>query len=717
MILEPGVYKKTSAEYKILTSINGWMREGVDHCEKKHRRAEENNNMVRGAQWSKGDAERQALRERPTMELNGLIKIVNATANREIMERIVPRVYGRNQDDNGTAQVLDITCNWQRDMAETEHEETMAFRNNCTSGYGVMHKWWDSAASEGKGLVCDESVPLWYMLWDSRARKQNLVDRVWHMCGKYVPIEDLEDVFGDVSKQSKKFFKSLQTNALSGEEPSGYSAPGGLIGAGTWGQILSNKWVTSSRRECFVIEAEWRENQNFIKAAIPVRWAEWVALVSDPNGSIELQPPSPEQPEGMILTSEQYGQMQPDQQMQMANWVLQETTIDHFDTMADLEPFKVQWEDITGTEFEDYRRERRYVYKYAIVTSNTVLDHGERDFGFTYEFLTGFPHETREETDFFGMVDVAKMAQDFKNVFFSNLLTIYMTSPKQHLIVEEGALNDVDRFLDEYAKVSGVSVVPDGFIAQKRFQTLEKPTFPSMLPELIQLADDQVERSLGLSSIETNTQGDLRRVSGNVVQAAKQSSNTLLAILFDALRRYRRRFGTLNTKFMMAYYKPEDIAKICGEDKVKYIQGLKDWPEIAFDVKIDESPTSVSEQMETIDFLTRTGTLDNWWQAKEIEFDDILDLMVQIPQATRDKIRERRTERQQKEMELQQLQQQNQQIQYQYDSLIKFIQANPNGSQIVASYNMLDALANQKAQEMAQQQQAQGQDASQQPVA
>jgi hypothetical protein len=106
--------------------------------------------MVRGEQWLSGDAERQATREKPALALNSLVKVVNAVANREIMDRIVPRVYGRNKEDNGFAQVLDAASNWQRDVSETEHEETMAFRNCVTSGYGVMHKWWDSAGQKAK---------------------------------------------------------------------------------------------------------------------------------------------------------------------------------------------------------------------------------------------------------------------------------------------------------------------------------------------------------------------------------------------------------------------------------------------------------------------------------------------------------------------------------------------------------------------------------------
>src|SRR5690606_34970862 len=139
-------------------------------------------------------------------------------------------------------------------------------------------------------------------------------------------------------------------------------------------------------------------------------------------------------------------------------------------------------------------------------SNDHVLEHGERPAGFTYEFLTGFPHETQSGMDWFGMVDVAKGAQDFKNKFFSNMLTLYMMSPKQHMMIEEGAIGDPDAFMNEMGKLSGVSFVPDGFIASGRYTIVEAPSFPPMLREMLQYADQAVMDVFGLSSIEMGTQ-------------------------------------------------------------------------------------------------------------------------------------------------------------------------------------------------------------------
>src|SRR5690606_27318932 len=122
----------------------------------------------------------------------------------------------------------------------------------------------------------------------------------------------------------------------------------------------------------------------------------------------------------------------------------EDTVMQIYDQKAEFEWAKEEIESYTGEEWEFWRKAPRQETKYAIISNDHVLEHGERPAGFTYEFLTGFPHETKSGMDWFGMVDVAKGAQDFKNKFFSNMLTLYMMSPKQHMMIEEGAIGDPD---------------------------------------------------------------------------------------------------------------------------------------------------------------------------------------------------------------------------------------------------------------------------------
>lgn len=628
----------TKEEEKILKDLRIELTESVDWCDPVHSRVEDNNDMVRGEQWSKDDAEKQAARERPALPLNSLLKLVNAVANREIMDRIAPFIFGRNEEDNGIAEGLQAMNLWQRDTAETEHEESLAFRTVASSGYGVMHKFWVESALDGHGLITDEAVPVWLMLWDPRARRQNLVDRKYHICGKYIPVDDVVEQWGDYTKGGKAFAKHVRSADPFGPTP---QAGGNPVRSyrGTWGDVLHGRWFTSSRKEVFVIEREWVELKNIWKLASPINLPLARDLTTNPEAAFQIGTDANGNP--IVFDYNKLQEMIPEERAAFFQSLLsEETEMKIFDNKRDFDAAVAEIESYTGSEWEYYRRAPKQVYRYAIVCNDYVLEHGDRPMGFTYEFMTGFPHETKEGMDWFGMVDVAKGAQDFKNKFFSNMLTLYMLSPKQQIMIEEGAVGDTDAFMNEFGKLGGVTFVPDGFLQSGRFTVIDAPRFPPMLSELLNYADQAVMDVFGLSSIEMGQQGDLRRVSGNVVTAARQASNTMLASLFDALRRYRRRWGMLSVKFVQQNYDPQSVARIIGEEKNQYVSGITDWGDInRFDVRVDEQPTSVAEQMETVDLLTRTDTLWKWESEGKLTFPEALDLLVTIPQSKRDRIK------------------------------------------------------------------------------
>lgn len=705
------IYAKRDENSEILDRVNGYISLATKHCEQEHRRVEDNARFERGEQWAAGDAERQKERERPALPLNSMHKLLNAVANREIMDRFRPTVYARNRDGAGAAELLDVSSTWQRDTAETEHEETIAFRRMCASGYGVIHKWWDPSAMDGDGAFIDEEVPIWNMLWDPAARRQNLVDRRWHVNGKYIDLNDVEAIFGE-NKRLRMKKAAIKSSSKSETEHYGGEGSDGHLPGGSWGQVLGDKWFSLSGEEVFVIEAEWKERKQIYKVAFPILFPDFAAMVSGEEGA---SVPSPT--DGQPITLEEYQALPVEAQMQLMDLLLSVTEMKKFDAKSDFEGFLEQYEAIVGKKFEDYSRGYKDCVYYAIITDDEVLASGERPSGFTYEFMTGFPYETTSTIQFYGMIDVAKGPQDFKNVFYSNLLTMYMTSPKQHLIIEEGALKDTQAFLNEYSKVTGVSIVPDGFVAGGRFLQLESPRFPPMLESLINVVEGSVQEIFGLSSIEQGTQGDLRRISGNVVQSAKAATNTLLAILFDGLRRYRKRFGLLTAKSMVEYYSPQELRQIVGTDydllgEVQFqVTSLQSWPkEIKFDVKIDEAPASITEQMATVDYLTRTGTLEKWVSNGDLPFDEALDLLVTIPKTTRERIKRARNEKQKIAQQISQLQGELQKQMVMQEAFVKFIQAREGGAQILADFSLLQVLAAQQAEAMVQQQQQQQQE-------
>lgn len=650
--------------------IMRWITEGSDHCETDHTRVEENNNYIAGQQWAKGDLERQKMRERPAMPLNKIMPALNAIANREIMNRYIPKAYPRSDTDVGWAEVANDFISWQRDMAEAEHEETMAFRANVASGYGVVHYFWDQMANEGEGLICEEEVPVWQMLWDPSARKQNLVDRRWHVCGKWVPISEAEQKWAMTGK-NKDFFRNLQ------EESGRHVNSNSMASRWSWGGITAGRWVNRSEKEMFIVEAEWRDVKTQYKIAVPIRMQEFAMLQSDPMYQMEMGE-DPETGQPTMFSGQQFMQLTPEDQEGLRMQMMMDTEMQIIEKKEELVSIIEAHVDIFG-EQPVYASFDKWNIRYAILASDgnkggeEILEQGERPMGFTYEFLTGFPWETKEGIRFIGFVDLAKGLQDWRNSFMSLALARLATSPKAHMVIEEGAVDDQDEFMDQLANPRGIAWVPNGFVSGGRYITMPPPNFAPMERELISLADQGVNEMAGLSGIEMGQQGDLRRVSGTVVQSVKEASNTILALMFDSLRRFRKRSGKLILSFMHHFYDVETIARIVGEEDAQFILNQGDWPDASrFDIKFDEGKASVSEKMETFDFMTRTGTWQMMLDRQMLPDDVIVEMIPTLSESDKSKVTQHMEQKRQNEDRL--------------NKLVEFVGQDPNAKALVDQF-------------------------------
>lgn len=625
--------RRTSARSErqaILEKMDRWIGEGTAHCSDIHDRCEDNLIYLGGEQWGPGDMERQAAKDRPAMPMNKVLSSLNAIANREVMERFSPRVYPRSREDSGWAEVQDAFLRWQRDQSEAEHEETMAFRTAVATGYSCLHTYWDPLEDEGRGLIVHEEIPIWWMLWDRRARKQNLTDRRWHLCGKYVSRDEAEQEFGSSGPEARKHFERLRL-ADTDTNPIPSSGGGGQRG---WGAARAGSWYASAEDEIFLVEAEWRDIQVQYRAAVPRLWAEVESLLTDPDFEMPL-------PDGSALSGEAVAALDSQARDELLEGLLAETQIQVFETFQDLEDFRERYFDLLEREFVDWAKEHRYVYRYAVRTDDVLLDFGERPVGFTYEFLTGLPLQKRDGQDFIGWVDVTRGPQDWRNTFMSLVLTRLAQSPKQTVLIEEGALEDPDEFFDQLANPRGAAIVPDGFVRSNRYVMLNPPTFPPIERELIAIADQAILEQAGLSGLDVGQQTDLRRISNRVVQSAKVASNTILALYFDSLRRSRKRTARLVLRYMTEFFSPGEVLRIVGEEKTQDLTDPSQWPERnRFDIKIDEAATTPTDQIEFWESMTQTGLAERLLSGGYVPFDVMLDWIPNISEHDRRRIRE-----------------------------------------------------------------------------
>ena len=307
---------------------------------------------------------------------------------------------------------------------------------------------------------------------------------------------------------------------------------------------------------------------------------------------------------------------------------------------------------------------------------------------------------------------MAKGPQDFKNVLYSNLLTQYMASPKGTIMVEEGLVADTNKLANDYAKLGGMMFVPDGLVQQfdTRTKVIEAGSFPQMPKELLAIVEGGVEAMLGINSLD----GDLRRISGKVADQANRASSTILAIYFDSLKRYRKRFGLLNLKFLQAAYEPKQMARIVGGEVGQFLAEIEDWPEVLrFDIKVEENPTTVSEQIDSLKVLISSGALTEWTSGPnpKLSFADMIDMMITLPKSTREKIKRNSKQMEEYQQNIEQLQQEIQKKEEENKLRDKFLLYMDRGGEMKAAWDMAYAMslqiANEREAMKAQQEQGQ----------
>jgi hypothetical protein len=121
---------------------------------------------------------------------------------------------------------------------------------------------------------------------------------------------------------------------------------------------------------------------------------------------------------------------------------------------------------------------------------------------------------------------------------------------------------------------------------------MERPQnpIPAALPELFQIAVAALRDSTGinleiLGLVEKDQPGILEHMR-------KQAGMTVLASLFDSLRRYRKEQGRLMLWYITTFLSDGRLIKIGGAEDSKYIPLLRQPDTVEYDVIVDDTPTS-----------------------------------------------------------------------------------------------------------------------------
>lgn len=237
-------------------------------------------------------------------------------------------------------------------------------------------------------------------------------------------------------------------------------------------------------------------------------------------------------------------------------------------------------------------KQTRKVFKQAFVSGATVLEKGlapSQKAGFTFKCMTG--KRDRNTNTWYGLTRAMSDPQRWSNKFFSQILHIINSNAKGGLMVEDGATDNPRKLEADWAKADSIVTFNEGALSGGKVQNKPTPSYPLGPEKMMEFSIQSIRDAAGVNLEQL---GQANRAQAGYLEAQrKESGMTILAGLFDSLRRYRKLQGRLLADFIKLYLSDGRLVRIVGGDGIeRYIPLLRQDDTMQYDVIVDESPTS-----------------------------------------------------------------------------------------------------------------------------
>jgi Phage P22-like portal protein len=234
---------------------------------------------------------------------------------------------------------------------------------------------------------------------------------------------------------------------------------------------------------------------------------------------------------------------------------------------------------------------------YKAFLGNTILEKkdGPKQGGFTLKCMTG--KRDRNHGVFYGLVKSMIDPQKWANKWLSQVLHIVNTNAKGGIMAEESAFSNPQEAIDNWADPASVTLVKNGAITGNKIQPKPQTPWPQGLEGLMQFAISSIRDASGVN-LELLGQAD-RAQPGILEHQRKQSAMTILAGLFDSLRRYRKEQGRLLLYYITNFISDGRLIKIGGPESQQYVPLVRNPDTVKYDVIVDDTPNSVNIKDQT----------------------------------------------------------------------------------------------------------------------
>ena len=234
-------------------------------------------------------------------------------------------------------------------------------------------------------------------------------------------------------------------------------------------------------------------------------------------------------------------------------------------------------------------RQTRKCYRNAFI-GNSVLEQSTLAQGFTFKAVTG--KRDRNANTWYGLVRAMKDPQRWANKWLSQALHILNTNAKGGLLAERDAFDNPRAAEESWSDPSAITWLRPGGLA--KIDPKPPASYPAGLDQLMQYAIASIRDVTGVN-VEFMGLAD-REQAGILEYQRKQTGLTVLANLFDSLRRYRKEQGRLLLWYVRNFLSDGRLIRVVGPEGARFVPLVRDPGAVEYDVVVDEAPSSPNQK-------------------------------------------------------------------------------------------------------------------------
>lgn len=541
----------------------------------------ENYDVVAGSyggkgQWNQEDYEKFSYDEIPIVTINRTEPVIRSVVGFEIQNRTqvdyIPKML--NTEAEGFNDLVENTARWIEHDSNAQFIDSDAFRDMLICGVGAVDHKMDYTEPPHDGTVDSERVFPGFVGWDIAARQKNFADRNYCFRVKIVRQESLSE---DIRKKLDEYDSA------------------DMMGMFELDDFLEYFDTTLHSTDGLVMlyYFQWREKAPFYRAQNPFH-----ENLDDP-ALMEYAALADEVFPGVRLEDTQWN-LEPDEYREIKEQL--------FELGYELDAVKLD----------------KWVYHRAEFVGDVLvsLDLNYSQKGFSIQFMTGDFSETEQMP--YGLVRAMKSPQRLFNMSVSNLQGFLNTIPKGGVDIEADAVEDLDAFIETYAKAKEVTVYKPGALQAGKVMPKKSPVLPAGLIDMLRLSMDFVPMVAGVTPDFMGMRDrDDQQVSGTLYARRVKQALTTLASFFDAKRQYMVEKGRLYIDLIrvLAENNPGRLIRnVTGESSREYFRLFADGIAAEYDIIVEEMPQTPDEQQDTFIKLLDAAARDPRLYSLAMEF-------------------------------------------------------------------------------------------------